>query len=279
MMKNSFHAVWCIGAIIAAAAPKAAAVTTVVTNDAFDLAAAFAPIPDDATITGNFVEFSNSSQSGTFTDGDGSIGITSGIILSTGDVTGIGIGAASPLSSAFGGTPSLSTTALLDQIPNFTSTYSDAARLSLTINPGLVSAFVNFSFAYLTSEISPSDQFGIFVDGIYMGDLAGSAIDQGHPWLNASVPNLGFDQALYENGNPLSSLFFTISLQVPSPGSTFEVDFVLADGFNDQIDTAIFLGNFSSSTTALGTVAVPEVSTSLLISLAGFAWIGRRRRC
>lgn len=280
-MKKSYQAAWCIGAILAAAAPKAAAVTTVVTNDAFDLAAAFAPTPGDAIVTGNFVEFSGASQLGSFIDGGSSIGFGSGIILSTGDVTEIGIGAGPALSTAFGGSPlGLSTTSLLDQIPGFSSPYGDTVRLNFTIDPGLVSNFVNFSFAYLTSEISPSDKFGIFVDGVYTAFLAGFAIDQGHPWMNASAPDLGLNQTLYENGNTLNPLYFTMSLAVPSAGSAFDLDFLLTDVFGDAIDTAVFLGDFSVSEFAEGSiVVVPEPSSAVALGVIGvFALTMRRRK-
>ena len=277
-MKNSYQAAWCIGAIFAAATLKVAAVTTVVTNDAFDLATAFAPAPGAATVTGSFVEQSGVGQIGSFTDGAASIGFGSGVILSSGNVTGIAVGATVPLSTVFGGSPSFSTGALLNQIPGLGSSYSDTVRFSLTINAGLINDFINFSFAYLTSEISPSDRFGIFVDGVYTGFLAGSPIDQGHPWINTSVPSLGFEQALYQDANPLNPQFFTLSLNVPSPGSNFELDFVVADVFGDGIDTAVFLGEFSATETALGVVVIPEPSTSALVALAGLAWVRRRKR-
>lgn len=276
-MKHSSQVAWCIGAILAAAAPKVAAITTVVTRDAFDLATAFAPIAGGATVVGNFTEVSSTNQMGTFTDGVGSVGFSSGIILSTGNVSQIGIGP-SGLSTGYGGTPAASTVALLNQVPGLGSPVGDSARLSITIDPGLVSGFINFSFAYLSGEISPSDKFGIFLDGAYTGLIGGNAIDQGHPWMSASTPNLGFDQALYQEGNPLNPQFFTVSLEVPTSGSAFELDFVIADGFDDGVDTAVFLGDFSATSTALGTVAIPEVSTSLLAALAGLAWVWRRNR-
>lgn len=276
-MKPSNLAAWCIGAIFAAAAPRAAAVTTVVTQDAFDLAAAFAPAPGDATVVGNFTEFSSTNQMGTFTDGGGSIGFSSGIILSTGNVSQIGIGA-SGLSTGYSGIPSSSTIALMSQVPGPGSPVSDSARLSITINPGLVSGFINFSFAYMSGEIAPADKFGIFLDGVYTGLIGGDAVDQGNPWIKASAPSLGFDQTLYQDGNPLNPQFFTLSLAVPTSGSAFELDFVIADGFDDGVDTAIFLGDFSATPTALGTVAIPEMSTSALLALAGLAWVRRRNR-
>lgn len=276
-MKKSYQAAWCIGAILAAAAPKAAAVTTVVTNDAFNLAAAFAPVPGGATVTGNFVEVSGTNQSGSFTNGGGSIGFGSGIILSTGNVSNIGVGAMSPLSTDHGGSPSANTRLLLDQIPGLGTSYGDTALISLTIDPGIVSNFVNFSFAYLTSEISPSDKFGIFVNGAYAGNINGNTIDQGNPWISTSAPDLGFAQALYLDGNPVNPLFFTLSVEVPSAGTDFQLDFVIADLFDKSVDTAVFLGGFSATETALGLV-IPEPSTSVLAALAGFAWVRRRKR-
>ncbi len=277
-MKNSYQAAWCIGAILAAATLKVAAVTTVVTNDAFDLATAFAPAPGAATVTGSFVEQSGVGQIGSFTDGTATIGFGSGIILSSGDISEIAVGATVPLSTGFGGSPSFSTSALLDQIPGLGISYSDTIRFSLTINAGIINDFVNFSFAYLTSEISPSDRFGIFVDGVYTGILAGSPIDQGHPWINTSVPSLGFEQALYQDANPLNPLFFTLSLNVPNPGSDFQLDFVVADVFGDGIDTAVFLGEFAPSQSALGQIAVPEPSSVLCGVLTLVLGALRRRR-
>lgn len=277
-MKQSYQAAWCIGAILTAAAPKADAVTTIVTNDASDLAAAFAPVPGDATVTGNFVEVSTGAdQIGSFTNGGGSIGFGSGIILSTGNVADISVGAGPALSTGYGGTTSVSTSSLLSQIPSLGANFSDAARISLTINPGLVSSFVNFSFAYLTSEISPSDMFGIFVNGVYAGNINGNTIDQGNPWINASSPDLGFTQALYLDGNPVNPLFFTMSIEVPSPGADFDLDFVIADVFGDEVDTAVLLGEFSATTSAAG-VVIPEPSTTALVALAGLAWVRRRKR-
>ncbi len=278
-MRNSLYTAWCIGAIIAAAAPEAAAVTTVVTNDAFDLASAFAPTPGGATVTGNFVEVSNGNQIGTFTDGAGSIGFNSGIILSSGNVAEIGIGAVAPLSTSFGGTPNVSTNALLNQIPGLGSSHGDTVRFSLGIDAGIANDFINFSFGYLTSEISPSDKFGIFVDGVYTGYLAGSVIDQAHPWMNTAATNLGFGQALYENGNTLNPQLFTLSLRVPNPGSAFDIDFVIADVFDNGLDTAIFLGDFTATTTAQGQIAaIPEPSRTAFLALAGFVWLRRRSR-
>jgi hypothetical protein len=227
MMKIIYQTVWCIGAILAATAPKAAAVTTVVTHDAFDLATAFAPTPGGATVSGSFTEVSSTHQTGSFTNGSSSIGFNSGIILSTGNVSQIGIGA-SRLSTGFGGTPTFGTLDLLSQVSESSCSLSDSARLSMTINPGLVSGFINFSFAYMSSEISPADKFGIFLNGVYTGQINGTAIDQGNAWMKPSAPSLGFDQTLYGEGNPVNPQFFTLSLEVPTPGSAFELDFVIA---------------------------------------------------
>ena len=254
--------------VLSAAAPKAAAVTPTQNSDAFDLAAAFAPSPSPATVSGQFVEVSDSSQIGTFGNGSSTIGFESGIILSTGNMTQIGIEAVSPLSTDFGGSPTVSTADLVNAIPGLTGNFSDTARLSLEVTPGITANFVNFSLGYMTSEISPSDRFGIFIDGAFYGLINGEILDQAHPWIAASAPNIGLNQAFYQDGNPLNSPFATVSIEIPNPGSSFAVDFVLADVFGGNSDTAVFLGDFSVSEIALGTVVVPEPSTFGLLALA-----------
>lgn len=265
-----------LGVLFAAAAPRAAAVTGTSDTDAFNLAEAFAP--GDSTVVGNFVEFSNREQIGTFTDGDLTVGFSSGVVLSTGDLTKIGLSAISPLNTDYSGTAALDTQALLGQIPGIAPSMHDPVRLSLTVTPDIAANFVNFRVGYLTSEISPSDKFGFFINGVYSGLIIGSPIDQGHPWISTSVPAIGFDQAMYGGGNPLNPQSFIVSLAVTEPGSPFALDFVLADGFDGNTDTAVFLGEFSASETALGVVAIPEPSVVGMLAIFGLGALARRRR-
>jgi hypothetical protein len=267
-----------LGLGLAVGAIPASAATTTPNADAFDLAAAFVPAPvsGGATVTGVFTETSHSSQTGTFADGALTVGFNSGVVLSTGDVSQIG--GASPLSSGFGGTPGAETSALLAQIPGLGSDYSDPVRFSLEVNPGILNNYVNFAFGYRTSEISPGDRFGVFVDGQYRGLLLGQPTDQAHPWMAAAVPDIGYTQALYDNGNPLDDPALILSLAVPSPGVSFTLDFVLADLFGDQTDTAAFLGEFSASETPQGHLAVPEVGAWPMVTALGLGAIALKRR-
>lgn len=266
---------------LAVCALPVSAATPSPNSDAFDLAAAFAPapVPGGAIVTGVFTEASSPTQLGTFTDGALTVGFPDGIVLSTGDVGALG--GASPLSVGFAGTPSSDTEALLGQIPGLGSVYADPVRLSLAVQPDLPNNYVNFSFGYQTSEISPADRFGLFVNGQYRGLLAGQPVDQAHPWLAAAVPDIGYTQALYGGGNPLNPPAFVLSVAVPSPGASFTLDLVLADVFGDEIDTAVFLGDFTASARPLGYLAIPESRAWPLVAsggVAAFAWWHRRRR-
>jgi hypothetical protein len=151
-------------------------------------------------------------------------------------------------------------------------------RFSLTVSPGLTDDFVNFSMGYLTSEISPSDVFGIFVDNVFTGLIAGSPVDQGHPWILASISGIGFRDALFLNGLGSNPESFLVSLAIPNPGIAFTLDFILVDAFNGDVDTAVFLGEFSFSTAPLGVVAIPEPRSIALVMLSSVAVLAFCRR-
>lgn len=277
-MNLSLPALTRLGLGLAVGAISASAATPTPNSDAFDLAAAFAPapVPSGATVIGGFTEAGDPTQTGTFTDGALTVGFNDGVVLSTGDISQIG--GASPLSSGFGGTPGAETSALLAQIPGLGADYADPVRFSLEVHPGPLNDYVNFAFGYRTSEISPGDRFGVFVDGQYRGLLLGQPIDQAHPWMAAAVPDIGYTQALYDNGNPLDYPALILSLAVPSPGVSFTLDFVLADLFGDQTDTAVFLGEFSASETPQGHLAVPEVGSWPMVTAFALGALALKRR-
>lgn len=266
-----------VAVIFAAAASTAAAVTVTQNDDAFDLAAALA----SPAVVGNFVERTDANQLGTFTSGNATIGFDSGIVLSTGNATLIDpLGSFPPyLSTDFAGSPTVSTAALVALIPGIgtSSATFDAVRFSLTVTPGLTDDFANFRFGYLTSEISPADVFGIFVDGVFTGYVQGDPIDQSHPWIQTSLSDVGFSLALFQDGLGSNPESFLLSLAVPNPGAAFDIDFVLVDAFDGLNDSAVFLGEFSLSSTQLGVAAVPEPGTIVLFGLGLAAVLIARR--
>jgi len=269
----------CFAVIFAAAAHKAAAVTVTQDNDATNLAAALAPSPGSGvTVTGVFTEASNVQMLGNFTGGNSTIGFSDGIVLSTGNVTQIAF-PASGLDTGFAGSPtSNSTLDLINSIPTVAGSFHDTVRLSLTIDPGLLNNYVNFSLGFLSNEISESDRFGVFLDDTYFGFLSGSPISMSHPWIFASVSNIGFASALYLDGDGTNPESFLVSIAIPSPGVSFTLDFVLVDVFGDSVDTAVFLGNLTLSETPLGVVMIPEPGTLGLLALAGSSLLLLRRR-
>ncbi|MDX2081002.1 MAG: choice-of-anchor L domain-containing protein [Terrimicrobiaceae bacterium] len=269
-----------VAVILSAAAHTAAAVTVTPGGDAFDLASGFTSANPAAT--GDFIETSGTHQVGTFTDGDLTIGIVSGIVLSTGNVAGINPLASFPpyLSTDYSGSPGASTAALVDQISAFGTPFADfdTVRFSMTVTPGLGDDYVNFRLGYLTSEISPADVFGIYVDEVFTGYVGGAAIDQAHPWMQAASSGIGFSHAFFLDGLATNPESLIVSLAIPNPGSAFQLDFVLVDAFDGNTDTAVFLGDFSLSSSALGTVAIPEPGTVGLFTAAGLFLVLFRKR-
>ncbi len=274
---------WC-GLILTAAASSAAAFVVTPTNDAFDLAAALAPAPTGlASVTGQSVDFGGpvaAAQFGTFTDGQDLLGISSGIILSTGNANGLGFGATEQ-NTSFGRVASTDFTNFAAGTFTPGVSLNDAGRFTVTIDPGLESNFVNFRLGFGTNEVgAQGDYVGLFVNGAYRGFISGSSLDQHHPWGDIPSTAFGLNRVVFPNGLATALPSFLVSIEVPSPGTEFMIDFLIADSGDDTIDSALFLGELTGSVTPLGTVAsaIPEPSTfAMLAGLAGLVVAAGRR--
>jgi hypothetical protein len=260
---RSTRSSWWLGGLLACVGAPAAALTTTPDTDAFNLAAALAPAPGVLNaVTGSFVEVGPSAPGtgavGIFTEGLASLGFGSGVVLSTGDVSEIFTGASPTSGKDFGWTPLSETATLLSQVPGAGVGYFDTVRFSVTIDPGFDASYINFDLAYGSNEVALStDRLGIFVDGQYFGLLAGQPIDQHHSWVSSAGSGFGFGENLYPEGSPLKAPFVTVSLPVPSRAVAFTLDLVLADVTDGEVDSAVFLGNLSGSTTPAGEVLAP----------------------
>lgn len=254
-----------LGGLLAIAAAPVAAFTITLDTDAFNLAAVLAPAPGTGVaVTGKFVEVGTSSTGqgaiGSFTDGLATIGIESGVVLSNGDVAEIFTGAPPTSGVDFGWTPADDTAALLSRVPGKGAGLFDSARLSLTIDPGFDAVFINFDLAFGTNEAGIwNDRIGVFVNGGFLGLLLGAPLNQDHPWTGPAGSGFGFNRILYPLADVLAAPMVTVAVPVPSAGSPFTLDFIVADVGDGTIDSALFLGNLRGSDAPLGPVLVPAV--------------------
>lgn len=272
-----------LAGLLTVAAPPAAAFIIDLNADAFDLALALAPTPGvGVTVTGTFVEIGPSAPDtgaiGRFSDGTATLGIDSGIALGTGNLNDLFTGAPPTPGTDFGWSPAADTAALLAQIPGQGAGFTDTARLSLTIDPGLDAVFVNLDLAFGTNEVGLwTDRVGVFVNGGFQGLLLGAPLDQNHPWMGPAGSGYGMNSVLYPDGNPTAAPFVTVAVPVPGAGVAFALDFLIADVGDGDIDSALFLGNLRGSETPLGPVLVPTPAPLGLLVL-GLTWLGLRRR-
>ena len=257
------------------------------TTDAFGLAAALAPSPGSAlTVTGRYVEAGVATSGGaigTFEHGRDTVGFESGIVLSTGDVTQIGLGGP-PAGRDFGWRPSTELESLLSQVPGFGGGFGDAVAFGVDVTPGFDVDFLNFDLAFGTNEIGEqTDRVGLFLNGTYYGLLGGAPLDQFHPWMRGAGTNFGFGSLLYPDGDPLAASFLRVSLPILEPASKLLLEFVLADVFgldgSADVDSALFVGNLTASRLPEGVLAspVPAPATGALM-LAGIGLLAAARR-
>jgi len=271
---------------LAATAP-ASAITVTLDTDAFNLASALAPAPGTLTsVSGVFVDAPAATATtgaiGTFTDGSPTLHFGSGVVLSTGNAREITTGPFTTSDVDFGSTPPADTAALVAQVPGGGSGFFDTARLSLSINPGLDTQYINFSLAFGTNEAGiTTDRVGIFVNGVYFWQMADAPFNQFNPWAAQAGSGFGFATNLYPQGDVLAYPSLTLSFLVEQPGSPLTLDFVVTDVTDGRTDTAILIGNLNGSLTASGTVLQPiPVPAALWLLGSGLAGLtlSRRRR-
>ena len=270
---------------LAVAAP-ASAITVTLDTDAFNLAAALAPVPGTLTsVTGDFIDapattVTGAGAVGTFIGGTPTLAFASGVVLSTGDAREITTGPFTTSGVDFGSTPQADTAALLAQIPGGGSGFHDSARLSLTINPGFDTQYINFDLAFGTNEIGlTTDRVGIFVNGVYFWQMANQPFDQFNPWAAPAGSGFGFATNLYPGGDVLAFPSLMLSILVEQPGSPITLDFVVADVTDGGADTAILIGNLNGSLTASGTVLQPiPVPAAIWLFASGLAGLSLSRR-
>jgi len=215
--------------------------------------------------------------SGTFVNG-GNIGISNGIILTSGSA----VGAVGPnSSSSYTVNNGTSGSALLSSLVGGQTT-NDAARLSFDFTSLGGNLFFNYVFAseeyneYAGS--SYNDVFAFFLDGQNIALLPGTSTP-----VTINNVNLGANQTYYRNNvsgsydtqyDGLTTVLTASALGLTA--GTHHIDIAIADVMDSSYDSGVFIqgGSFSDINPA---APVPEPGTVVLLG-AGLAGLGFFRR-
>lgn len=239
------------------------------------------------TIVGTPTLTGVSNQSGIFTTGLGTIGFGSGIILSSGIVSGIagpngtptetlGVGAAPGADLSYDlGTPG---DAALSTLSGETTYDANVLGFNFQFGDGTMGGDLFFNYVFASEEYLDyvnsiyNDVFGFFVDDVNIAllpDTLPVAVNNVNPLKNSSyyrnnVPNTNF----YPN-EMLDIKYdgLTVVLQAKMLGlgpGVHTMKFAVADASDHVLDAAVFIqaGSFSPTPTPIGT---PEPSTWLLM--------------
>ena len=236
----------------------------------------------DATLT-----VADSAQAGTFQYGAGDIGLSNGVVLSSGDVNEI-VGTnrgdlfySNDFTSNYGGGGDSDLEAIVN-----TSTY-DAAVLEFDFEfDGGNGGDLYFSFVFASEEYLEfvdtafNDVFGFFVN-----DVNVALVDDDPISVNTINPG---DNADYFVNNPASApvvdlvidgltTAIIVSVTDLEPGLQ-SMKFAIADTADGLLDSAIFIGGGSFSSTAPTLVPVPGALPLMLAGLAAMGVASRRRK-
>jgi hypothetical protein len=248
------------------------------------------------TIIGTPTYIGSTNQSATFTNGADSVGIGSGIVLTSGLATGIsGANTQANETLGAGGTDdNLSTNlgtpgnAQLTAISGFTTW--DAAVLDFDFQFGDGTSVDNslfFNFVFASEEYldyvntAYNDVFAFFVDGVNIGLVPGDGpitVNNVNPLVHSAyyINNIGNTNGYAVAGLDIKYDGLTTVITATKTGlaaGTHHMTFAVADASDHILDAGVFIqaGTFSSTPTT-----VPDAGSSLLllgIGLAGLrAW-------
>jgi hypothetical protein len=236
--------------LVALAGPASAAVGTT------DLAGGETPTHLATTLAGEGITVSNvmytgaNAAAGSFTGGDGIIGLNDGVVLSSGDVAGV----VGPNDSA--STTTVHNTAGDGDLSTLVgSTTSDAAVLQFEFVP--TTSQVQFSYVFSSEEYNEyvnegfNDVFGFYINGTNCAEVGDPAVPVSIDTINAgSNASLFIDNDFDGDGSPLDTEMdgLTVVLTCAAPvtaGVENTMKLAIADTGDSSLDSAVFLGQNS----------------------------------
>lgn len=214
-------------------------------------------------------------QAGTFTNAPSIVGFSSGIILSSGNVSDAAstfIGGELPDTSlGQAGNAQLNTLA-------GTTTF-DAAVLSFSFIPTSSTVFFSYTFAsaeypdFVGSQFN--DPMGLFVNGTNVALVPGTSTPVTINNVNATTNSAFFnhynttgDQIEYNGETRVLTAQATVTPNVPNT-----IVLGVADASDDQLDSAVFIQSGSLSVTPPAPPTTP-IPPSIMLSLIGLAAVG-----
>jgi hypothetical protein len=275
-----------LGAALALFAGSAQA-TPIITQNNNALTLAQAIVGTGITIVGTPTFTGAPVQAGGFTNGGTDIGMPSGIVLSTGDVTQIpGLnGGENDLSTNFG----LPGDAALSNIVGEETFDAAVLEFQFQFGDGSTGGDLFFSFVFASDEYLEfvdqfNDVFAFFVDGTNVALINGQPI---------SINNINDeDNSQFYRDNPPGSgnvdirfdgLTTVIQISVANlAAGVHTMRFAIADTLDEILDAAVFIGGGTFSTEPPppppAEVPLPAAFPLMLMGLAGFGFLRRRRK-
>jgi hypothetical protein len=232
-------------------------------------------------------------SSGTYTNGSGTYGIGSGIILSSGNVTDYGDGAngSSGNTTNFGGVnaspASAGQEALLDPITGGGLDHYDVTQLDLTFDVAGDVSNIFFNVVFGSDEYAEFvgssfiDAFGIYLNGTNIATFAGDPVNIDHPNM-AFIGGTELDGILDPTSGSGDPIMLFQGLVTPgSTGNT--LTFIIADSGDSQLDSTVYIEGLGTENPGGGTpgggtqVPEPGAMTVFGLGLLGLAWARRRK--
>lgn len=287
-----------IAAPIAVASGQASAITVTPDTSAASLVSTLFTGSPGLTITGSSLSGhvdGAAASSGTYTNGAGTYGIGSGVILSSGNVSDYGTGANTETGKTtnFGGLNASPATAaqelLLDPITGGSFDHFDVTQLDLTFDAGAGVDRVFFNVVFGSDEYdefvgtSFIDAFGIYLNGVNIATFAGDPVNNDHPNMEF-LGGTELDGLLDPTG--LSGDPIMLFEGLVTPGSTGNtLTFIIADSGDSALDSTVYIEGFGTTDPGGGTpgggdgepIPEPASMTVFGLGLLGLAWARRRR--